>query len=400
VRTGRSRYRHRAALGMKLSKEASVGGLLLFGTTTSSFAKLGWISAVGRGRGAHSSPTACGAVYELKSVGLHGESKNFRKPWAMTAIMFLGMSLCLPFAYQPDEKQEVSVLGTSLSTGRSPTEVRPAHRVGCIICAGRQGARRMRVGAHSSMLIPVPCIICRPFSTLSPSGQVSCRLPQELLRSLVIAVPAGFDLVATVLMNVGLLSVTASVYQMLRGACMLFAAVFAVTFLKRSLNGLHFTGIGCAIVRPPPAATLAPPQQAQSHACAPCLAHIQPCMSAQQALDPARLAPAALPQLVAPSDIVTFIALTASQWCARDNGTACAPQAGIALVGLSSLLASGDGVGAAADMADSSTVLMGMALIVLSQVRPAGLLACRLSCSGGGMCWQRCPLLQPSVRRL
>ncbi len=37
-------------------------------------------------------------------------------------------------------------------------------------------------------------------------------------------------------MNVGLLSVTASVYQMMRGAEMLFAAAFAFVFLRRSLN--------------------------------------------------------------------------------------------------------------------------------------------------------------------
>lgn len=44
-------------------------------------------------------------------------------------------------------------------------------------------------------------------------------------------------------MNVGLLTVTASVYQMMRGAEMLFAALFAVSFLKRKLNSLHGLGI-------------------------------------------------------------------------------------------------------------------------------------------------------------
>lgn len=53
------------------------------------------------------------------------------------------------------------------------------------------------------------------------------------LANLPIAIPTFFDLVATVLMNVGLLYVTASVYQMMRGAEMLFAALFAVVFLKR-----------------------------------------------------------------------------------------------------------------------------------------------------------------------
>lgn len=64
---------------------------------------------------------------------------------------------------------------------------------------------------------------------------------------LMLSIPTLFDLIATVLMNVGLLSVTASVYQMLRGAEMLFAALFAVVFLKRKLNRYHFAGIACCI---------------------------------------------------------------------------------------------------------------------------------------------------------
>ena len=43
--------------------------------------------------------------------------------------------------------------------------------------------------------------------------------------------------------------VTASVYQMLRGAEILFSALFAVTFLKRPLNRLHYGGILCCMVR-------------------------------------------------------------------------------------------------------------------------------------------------------
>ena len=47
--------------------------------------------------------------------------------------------------------------------------------------------------------------------------------------------PFGRDFyLGSMQMSIGLLSVTASVYQMLRGAEMLFAALFSVTFLKRS----------------------------------------------------------------------------------------------------------------------------------------------------------------------
>lgn len=70
----------------------------------------------------------------------------------------------------------------------------------------------------------------------------------ELKETLMLAIPTVFDLLATVLMNVGLLSVTASVYQMMRGAEMLFAAAFAVVFLQRKLNRFHLGGILCCIL--------------------------------------------------------------------------------------------------------------------------------------------------------
>lgn len=41
---------------------------------------------------------------------------------------------------------------------------------------------------------------------------------------------------------------TASIYQMLRGAEILFSALFAVLFLKRKLNRLHYGGVVCCMV--------------------------------------------------------------------------------------------------------------------------------------------------------
>ena len=70
----------------------------------------------------------------------------------------------------------------------------------------------------------------------------------ELVQCLLLSIPTAFDLVATILMNVGLLYVTASVYQMMRGAEMLFAALFAAVFLRRKLNRFHLMGIGCCMV--------------------------------------------------------------------------------------------------------------------------------------------------------
>ena len=65
---------------------------------------------------------------------------------------------------------------------------------------------------------------------------------------LMLILPTMFDLTAAALMSVGLLYVTASVYQMLRGAEMLFAAIFSVIFLKRSLNKYNIMGVVLCLV--------------------------------------------------------------------------------------------------------------------------------------------------------
>eukprot|EP00195_Chlamydomonas_chlamydogama_P015203 CAMPEP_0202889878 /NCGR_PEP_ID=MMETSP1392-20130828/425_1 /ASSEMBLY_ACC=CAM_ASM_000868 /TAXON_ID=225041 /ORGANISM="Chlamydomonas chlamydogama, Strain SAG 11-48b" /LENGTH=450 /DNA_ID=CAMNT_0049573309 /DNA_START=124 /DNA_END=1476 /DNA_ORIENTATION=+ len=159
-----------------LGKAASVAGLITFGTTTSLFAKI---------------------VYELQSVGLDGQKKYFHKPWAMTSVMFLGMSLCLPLAYWEQHKK-----------------------------------KRAQSEAEQPLL-------SNPDEAAKPRS--------ELRDALMLSIPTAFDLLATILMNIGLLYVTASVYQMMRGAEMLFAALFAVTFLKRSLNKYHLMGLLCCV---------------------------------------------------------------------------------------------------------------------------------------------------------
>eukprot|EP00891_Asterochloris_glomerata_P001583 jgi/Astpho2/1583/Aster-07912 len=166
----------------------SISGLLVFGTTTSLFAKI---------------------VYELKGPGRDGREEYFTKPWAMTTVMFLGMTLCLPLAYWDDLKKVATRRSTHQQAEKDSTEP--------LLSNGN--------GYHEEA-----------------SGR------QQAREIFMLAIPTAFDLMATVLMNIGLLSVTASVYQMMRGAEMLFAALFAVVFLKRKLNKFHFGGILCCVV--------------------------------------------------------------------------------------------------------------------------------------------------------
>ncbi|PNP48800.1 hypothetical protein TGAMA5MH_00254 [Trichoderma gamsii] len=55
-------------------------------------------------------------------------------------------------------------------------------------------------------------------------------------RILLLALPAICDICGTTLMNIGLLLVAASIYQMTRGALVLFVGLFSVVFLRRTLH--------------------------------------------------------------------------------------------------------------------------------------------------------------------
>lgn len=68
-----------------------------------------------------------------------------------------------------------------------------------------------------------------------------------------LALPACCDIAGTTLMNVGLLFVAASIYQMTRGALVLFVGLFSVWFLKRHMGwykwfALFVVVLGVAIV--------------------------------------------------------------------------------------------------------------------------------------------------------
>ncbi|KIW96524.1 uncharacterized protein Z519_03593 [Cladophialophora bantiana CBS 173.52] len=58
-----------------------------------------------------------------------------------------------------------------------------------------------------------------------------------------LGLPACCDIAGTTLMNVGLLFVAASIYQMTRGALVLFVGLFSVLFLKRKLYLYHWISL-------------------------------------------------------------------------------------------------------------------------------------------------------------
>jgi len=134
------------------------------------------------------------AVYGLHGEGLHGDVHPFVKPWFMVFLMFVAMSVCLPTYFV------AHWLATKIARRRHRTLLEHQKR-------------------HYEWSV-----------------------------AFWIGAPAAFDLIATILMNLGLIFVSASVYQMMRGAEMLFAALFGVTFLRRRLALENYLGILLAII--------------------------------------------------------------------------------------------------------------------------------------------------------
>lgn len=69
----------------------------------------------------------------------------------------------------------------------------------------------------------------------------------RLKQYLVVIAPACCDMCATAAMNVGLLWISASVWQMLRGSMVIFSALFSKFFLKRELFLFHWIGVGTVV---------------------------------------------------------------------------------------------------------------------------------------------------------
>ncbi|KAJ5959812.1 Nucleotide-sugar transporter [Penicillium vulpinum] len=86
-----------------------------------------------------------------------------------------------------------------------------------------------------------------------PLAEDDSRIPLRGWKTLLLAAPSSCDIAGTTLMNVGLLFVAASIYQMTRGALVLFVGLFSVLFLRKKLHlyqwsALFIVVLGVAIV--------------------------------------------------------------------------------------------------------------------------------------------------------
>ncbi|MDI1486686.1 MAG: hypothetical protein OHK93_005946 [Ramalina farinacea] len=106
--------------------------------------------------------------------------------------------------------------------------------------------------SQSITSLPPPASSAAVAKSLLPSSS-SHRRELSGSRVFYLAIPACCDITGTTLMNVGLLFVAASIYQMTRGALVLFVGLFSVMFLGRRLaiykwSALFIVVLGVAIV--------------------------------------------------------------------------------------------------------------------------------------------------------
>ncbi|TQS38633.1 hypothetical protein Golomagni_00858 [Golovinomyces magnicellulatus] len=74
------------------------------------------------------------------------------------------------------------------------------------------------------------------------------RAPLQGWRVFLLSLPAICDICGTTLMNVGLLFVAPSIYQMTRGALVFFVGLFSVLFLKRKLHLFHWFALTTVVL--------------------------------------------------------------------------------------------------------------------------------------------------------
>jgi len=140
-------------------------------------------------------------IFNMEAEGVDHDVHKFEKPWFQTEVMFVGMFGCL-FVYE----------------------------------AMRLFEHFSKKGEENQPLTSN--------TTLQGDEKKSMPLWKQYLLAVA---PAMCDLTATAAMNIGLLWIPASVWQMLRGSMVVFTALFSKFFLKKPMYLYRWVGV-CVVV--------------------------------------------------------------------------------------------------------------------------------------------------------
>lgn len=154
-------------------------------------------------------------IFTVKSISINGKEETFNKPGLATLYMFVSMALVI-FAY-------------FIKQARNRRKQR------------MQGAMKIDPGAVSSAEA-----LSQP---LTADGKEKKKVLLPFWRRCVYAgIPSLFDLSAILLSLFAIQWIPASVWQMLRGAEVVFAAIFTVLILGREQHIYHWLGVALSMV--------------------------------------------------------------------------------------------------------------------------------------------------------
>ncbi|EAW08130.1 putative nucleotide-sugar transporter [Aspergillus clavatus NRRL 1] len=161
---------------------------------------------------------------------------TFEQPVLQTIQMFIGEMGCWLVILASNIYQ--AFIYPRLSRSSSP-----------LLAGGYNPVNADEDGDEEDQTIRGPDAPDHPSKTTDAEG----RIYLSGRRILLLALPACCDIAGTTLMNVGLLFVAASIYQMTRGALVLFVGLFSVLFLRRKLYlyqwiSLFIVVLGVALV--------------------------------------------------------------------------------------------------------------------------------------------------------
>merc|ERR1719498_501657 len=91
---------------------------------------------------------------------------------------------------------------------------------------------------------------CSPGGVGAPllQGGTQSQTVSEFWGAMYVGIPATLDLLATALMYCGLLFISASIWQMLRGSMIVFSALISGPLLGRKLKTFHWLGVFICLV--------------------------------------------------------------------------------------------------------------------------------------------------------
>lgn len=186
-----------------------ISGMLIFGTCTSIMMKVQLV---------------------MMCTGFGGITHTFDKPFFQSIAMFLSMLLALPtnelISYI--KRRTSKTASSSSSSSSSP------------------------VSTEKSPLLPDEAIINDSEGAKAAAitgGAEDAAHPKKHKNPLIIMVPAAFDLIASTIMTFGLIYISVSIFQMLRGSMVIFSTILTRIFLKgRRVRRYQLLGVVLAVI--------------------------------------------------------------------------------------------------------------------------------------------------------